>query len=106
MARLFFTRMKNENKYQGELKKRLLAKFPGSIVLKNDPSNFQGVCDLIILSPKGKWAGLEVKRSSTASHRPNQDYWVGVMDKMAFARFIYPENEREVLDELSEFFKA
>lgn len=45
-------------------------------------------------------------KSATASHRPNQDYYVAKMNAMSFSRFIYPENKEDVLDELRESFKA
>lgn len=77
--------------------------FKGCIVLKNDPDYIQGIPDLIILF-NDKWAALEVKKSEHASHRPNQDYYVDIMDQMSFASFIYPENKEEVLYELQQAF--
>ena len=94
-----------ENKFQADLKKELRAIFPGCIVTKLDSSDIQGIPDLLVLY-KDKWATLEVKKSATASHRPNQDYHVAKMNAMSFSRFIYPENKEDVLDELRESFKA
>lgn len=94
-----------ENKFQADLKKELRAIFPGCIVTKLDSSDIQGIPDLLVLY-KDKWAALEVKKSATASHRPNQDYYVSKMNAMSFSRFIYPENKEDVLDELRESFKA
>lgn len=94
---------KLERQFQGELIKEIKDIFPGSIVLKNDSSYIQGIPDLLILY-KNKWSALEVKRSATASHRPNQEYYVGLMDKMSFSRFICPENKDEVLNELQNYF--
>lgn len=94
-----------ENKFQADLKKELRAIFPGCIVTKLDSSDIQGIPDLLVLY-KDKWAALEVKKSATASHRPNQDYYVTKMNAMSFSRFIYPENKEDVLDELRELFKA
>lgn len=94
-----------ENKFQADLKKELRAIFPGCIVTKLDSSDIQGVPDLLVLY-KDKWATLEVKKSATAQHRPNQDYYVAKMNTMSFSRFIYPENKEDVLDELRESFKA
>ena len=94
-----------ENKFQSQLIKELKKIFPGCIVMKNDSSYIQGIPDLLILY-KNKWASLEVKKSANASKRPNQQYYVDMMNKMSFARFISPENKKEVLDELRKTFKA
>lgn len=94
-----------ENKYKTNLKKKILERFPGSIVLHLDPTESQGKPDLLVLY-NDRWAALEGKKEEKASHRPNQDYWIDVMDTMSFARFIYPENEKEVLDELSAAFNS
>ena len=71
--------------------------------MKNDPNYIQGIPDLIILY-EDKWASLEVKRSATATQRPNQEYYVELMDMMSFSRFIFPENKEEVLNELQHAF--
>ena len=88
-----------ENQYQHELKKKIEEKLPGCYVLKNDPSWIQGFPDLTVLHG-GKWACLEVKRSSKEAHQPNQDWYVSKLDGMAYSSFIFPENEKEILDEL------
>lgn len=90
-----------ESKFQASLIKTIKKRFKGCIVLKTDPTYIQGLPDLLILY-KNKWAALEVKRSAKASHRPNQDYYISLMDKMSFARFISPEVKEEVLDELQQ----
>lgn len=95
--------MKKENSYQAGLKKKLKEMFPGCIVQKEDPTDIQGIPDLLILY-KSKWATLESKRSKDEPHRPNQDYYVDKMNEMSFSRFIFPENEEEVLNELTLFF--
>ena len=61
-----------ENKYQSELIKKLSTLFPQSMILKNDPNYIQGVPDLLVLCDE-RWAMLEVKASSEASRRPNQE---------------------------------
>lgn len=93
-----------ESNFQSSIKKELRNRFPGCIILKNDPSFLQGIPDLIILY-NDQWAALECKKDEHSPHRPNQDYYVELMDKMSFADFIYPENRREVLDDLERFFK-
>lgn len=94
-----------ENKFQANLIKELKKLFPGCIVMKNDSSYIQGVPDLLILF-QDKWASLEVKKNASASKRPNQEYYVGMMDKMSFSRFICPENKDEILNELANKFNS
>ena len=94
---------KLEKIFQSELIKELRELFPGCIILKNDPTYIQGIPDLLILF-EDKWAALEVKKSITASHRPNQEFYVTKMGRMSYANFIYPENKEVVLNELQETF--
>ena len=93
-----------ENKFQASLIRELKNEFPECIVMKNDSSYIQGIPDLLILH-KDKWASLEVKRSSNASHRPNQDYYVDKMNNMGFSRFVCPENKDNVMTDLRLYFK-
>lgn len=95
---------KLESKFQAELKKELKTLFPGCIVTKLDSGDIQGIPDLLILF-KDKWATLECKKTAKASHRPNQDYYVDLMNKMSFSRFIYPENKEDILNELIQIFR-
>ena len=92
---------KLERDFQRNLIKELKDIFVGCIIMKNDSSYIQGIPDLLILY-KDKWAALEVKKSATASHRPNQEYYVDKMDEMSYASFIYPENKEVVIDELQQ----
>ena len=94
-----------ESVFQRNLIKKIEKMFPGCLVTKMDANLIQGIPDLVIFWGK-KWAMLENKKSKDASHRPNQDYYVKLMNEMSFARFIYPENEKEVLDELQQAFKS
>ena len=96
---------KLERDFQSKLIKEIKEKFPGCVVMKNDSSYIQGIPDLTVLY-QDKWAMLGVKRSETASHRPNQEYYVGKMDEMSFARFICPENKQEVLHEMEHTFRS
>lgn len=91
-----------ERDFQASVIKELKDRLPGCIILKNDPCYKQGVPDLIILY-KDRWAALECKKSKSATHRPNQDYYVRMMDDMSFSSFIYPENKRQVFYELLKF---
>lgn len=96
---------KLERDFQSKLIKEIKEKFPGCVVMKNDSSYIQGIPDLTVLYGN-KWAMLEVKRSETATHRPNQDYYIGMMDDMSFARFISPETKEAVLDEMEHAFRS
>lgn len=96
---------KLERDFQSGLIKELKQLLPGCVVLKNDSSYIQGIPDLLVLF-NDRWAMLEVKRSSSASHRPNQEYYVDLLDKMSFSRFICPENKEEVLHELESTFQS
>ena len=88
-----------ESTFQHKLIKKLKNMFPGCIVMKTDPRYLQGLPDLLILYGE-RWAALECKKASNAHHQPNQDYYVKLMNKMSFASFISPDNEKEVLDEI------
>lgn len=89
-----------ESRYQSKLIKKLYSILPeNTIILKNDPSYIQGFPDLLILS-NNKWAALETKKSWNAPHQPNQDYYVDQLKRMAYAAFIFPENEEEILREV------
>ena len=92
---------KLERDFQAKLIKEIKQIFKGCIVMKNDSSYIQGIPDLLILY-RDKWAALEVKKSATAHHQPNQEYYVELMDEMSYASFIYPENKEEVLYELKQ----
>jgi hypothetical protein len=96
---------KKENQFQAQLIKDIKKLFDGCIVTKLDANHLQGIPDLLILY-KNKWACLECKKSKGAKHQPNQDYYVDLMNKMSFSRFIFPENKKEVLHELEQAFKS
>lgn len=92
-----------ESQFQAQLIKDIRKLFPGCIVLKNDPEYIQGFPDLTIFY-RDKWALLECKRSSDAPHQPNQDFYISHANEMSFARFICPENKKEVLHDLQSTF--
>lgn len=92
-----------ENRFKTKLVGELEDLFPGCIITHFDPNETQGLPDLLILYGP-KWAALEGKKNETASARPNQPYYVDLMNKMSFAAFIYPENKDEVLDALYLYF--
>lgn len=95
---------KLERDFQAKLIKEIKEQFPGCIVMKNDSSYIQGIPDLLVLY-RDKWASLEVKKSANATKRPNQEYYVGIMNEMSFSRFIHPDNKEEILGELRQTFE-
>ena len=88
-----------ERKFQPQVIKDLKQALPGCIVIKNDPTYIQGFPDLLVLYDD-KWAALEVKTNREAPHRPNQEFYVDLLDDMSFSSFVYPENWEEVLYEV------
>jgi hypothetical protein len=99
--------MKNkpESYFQSNLIKKLKKIFPGCYVLKNDPNYIQGFPDLTILY-NDKWAVLECKKDEQSEKQPNQEYYINSLNQMSFSRFIFPENEKEVLYELQQAFES
>lgn len=90
---------KKERDIQPRIIKRVEERLPGCIIFKGDTRFRQGTPDLIILH-KDKWAMLEVKKSSSASRQPNQEYYISKLNEMSYAAFIHPGNEEEVLNDL------
>ena len=91
-----------ESGFQDKLRRELKLLFSGCMIFKMD--QIQGIPDILILF-KDKWFSLDNKKSLKAKHQPNQDYYVDLMNKMSFSRFIFPENKDEVLEELKKIFK-
>lgn len=94
-----------ERRFQSYLKDKIKKDLKGAMVLKTDPADQQGIPDLIIFY-KDRWASLEVKNTESAPKRPNQEYFVNLMNTMSYSSFIYPENEKEVLYELYRALRA
>lgn len=90
-----------ENRFKTKLIAEIKDMFPGCIVLHMDPNEIQGIPDILILY-NDRWGALEGKKNAEASVRPNQRYYVDLMNNMSFASFIYPENKEEVLNELQQ----
>lgn len=91
-----------ERDYQKKLKEKLHARFPNAIIFKTDPAAMQkqGFPDLLILQ-NDKWAALEVKARENSNHQPNQEEYINQIKHMGnYAAFIFPENEKEILNEL------
>ncbi len=89
--------------FQKELISEIKERYPGCMAFKNDSSYIQGIPDWTILW-KDKWAVIEVKRNSSASKQPNQQYYVDKLNSMSYSKFVCPENKDEVLKELDQIF--
>ena len=94
-----------ESMFQRQVKEELKERFPGCIILKNDPSSLQGIPDLSIFYGK-RWGMLEIKNDVDAPHQPNQDYYINKLNDMSFAAFINPENKEAVLNEMERSLKV
>jgi len=90
-----------ESQFQRNLIVQLELLYPGAVILKNDANYIQGIPDWTILY-RNRWAMFEAKRSINSPHRPNQDYYIGILNKMSYASFVYPQNKEVFLDELQQ----
>ena len=92
---------RTEPEYQAHIITTCKKMFPGALV-KKIIAPPQGIPDVWILY-HGKTAFLECKISEDAEHQPNQDYYIEKYNReTAYANFIFPENEKEVLNELQQ----
>lgn len=91
-----------ESGFQDRLRDDIKELLPGCKIFKMD--QIQGIPDMLILHGD-KWAMIENKKSANAKRQPNQEYYVDMFNDMSFARFAYPENKDEVLNELCLYFK-
>lgn len=93
--------MTPESNFKRKLIKQIQLEYPGAIVLKNDANFMPGIPDhLILWGPR--WAAFEAKAYEKAEHQPNQDYYVGLMNEMSYASFVYPQNKEKFLHELQQ----
>lgn len=97
--------MVRESKFEATVCKKIKSWDSKIRVHKNDPnSTSQGQPDRIVLFD-GKFAMLEFKASRNAIKQPNQEWWINYYNNgNGFAKFIYPENSEEVLNDLKNYF--
>lgn len=95
-----------ESEFKRSFKLRLKVRLLGiDLDFIENKNNARSTPDLIILgSPM--WVALEFKTSARAKRQPNQSYHIQRMDQKSYARFVYPSNVEEVLDELEELFTS
>lgn len=92
-----------ESTFKLRLRKKIENLFPEAVIIHLDPNDIPGIPDMLILNDH-RWAALEGKAYENASHQPNQDYYVSLLNDMSYSSFVYPENEEEVLYELQQAF--
>ena len=96
--------MSLESSLKADFIRKIRETFPDAIVLKNDANYLQGVPDILVLIGP-RWVALEYKRHPTSAQQANQGYYVTLMNEMSYAAFVWPGNERDILDELQRAFK-
>lgn len=94
-----------EADFQAHVVKRLEEEFPGCVIMVNDGNYRQGFPDITMLDVYFH-ANFECKLTADAPHQPNQDWWIERLNKLCFARFIFPENEEDVFHELHQAFRS
>lgn len=93
-----------ESRFKTKLIKEIEERLPGAMVFHLNPPP-QGIPDLLVLY-KDRWATLEGKQLHDSKKRPNQGYYVNLMNDMSFSRFINQENKEEVLNEMERALSA
>ena len=98
-----------EGGFKKNLIDRIEKEYPDCIVTKLETDYKEGLPDVIVLY-KDRWATLETKKNKAEVTKPRknkmqQDYYVATMDEMSFSRYVYPENQEEVLNELRLHFQ-
>lgn len=97
---------KLESEFQSKLVKELQELIPDCLVLVKPGFYIGGFPDLMVLY-KNQWVALECKRKKPTradDYEPNQEWWLAQLDEMGFASVIYPENRKEILDEIFRTF--
>lgn len=89
-----------ESNFQNKiLIQNIMRRFPGAIIVKPDETYIRSFPDRIILYGD-RWAALETKRERLAGKRPNQEFYINLLNRMSFGRFINPENMEDILNEM------
>lgn len=89
-----------EKDFQTEFIRQIKTILPHSIAIKNDARYLQGFPDWTIIDGPRVYI-FEAKAHEKANRQPNQEYYINAINEAGgFARFVYPENMQEVLDEV------
>ena len=103
----FLEKQMLESKFKAQLIERIEQEFPDMDLDFIRPKSYdRSKPDIIILGPSGLWAALEVKRAWDSPYQPNQEPTIERMSKKGYAKFVFPENLSEVLDDLERLFTS
>lgn len=93
--------MATEYDFEKRLIERIKEMFPGAVILKNNANLIQGIPDRLVLwGPR--WAMFDAKASRSSPKRPNQDYYIKLLNDMSYASFVYPQIEERFFHELEQ----
>ena len=93
-----------ESKFKSQFLSEFKRLYPECVIIEPNANSQQGLPDTLILVGE-RWAALEFKRSSTASRRPNQEYFIKLFGTMSYSAFVCPENKEEVFHALQSTFQ-
>ena len=91
--------LKSETVFSREFRQAISKVYPETIWIRTSPNQIQGIPDWIMLY-QNRYFVFEFKKYEGAPSRPNQPYYVALLNDWSYARFVYPENREEVLDEV------
>lgn len=94
-----------ETFFERKLVEEIKDLYPGAIILKTDPSYINGFPDRLTLLGN-TWFAFETKKGINSRHRPNQDYYISLLNNMSYARFVFPENREDFLNEILATFRS
>lgn len=95
-----------ESNFRTEFLKRVKDLRPNEIFVEfADPHRINGIPDVIIFY-RDKHVRLETKKSSDASKRKHQNYYIDLFNSFGvYSAFLSPENEEEVFNAIRRYFK-
>ena len=97
--------MGQETTFRTKFLKQFKILYPAADIHPNTGCGIQGYPDTSIKF-NGKNAHLEFKASAKAKVQPNQRWYVEDLNQREFARFIYPENGDQIMEELHGYFNS
>lgn len=91
-----------ESSFQSKVKTYLKGEGCYVLVLSSGPGVPDGMTDVLALCPSGRFVALECKASATSDYRPLQKLTISKLNKMGYAKAVYPENWAEIRKELEQ----